>query len=107
MLWILTLGWSHHLQIFSPILWIVFFILLMVFFAVQKILSLIVCHLFNFAFVLPKETDPKKYCYDLRQRLFCLCSLLEVLWFQVLHLGLFFFFLVIVVLKVFFLIMKV
>ena len=30
----------------------------------------------------------KTYCYDLCQRVFHLCSLLGVLWFQVLHLGL-------------------
>lgn len=44
--WRLILFWLHHLQIFSPILQVVFFVLLMVSFAVQKILSLIRYHLF-------------------------------------------------------------
>ena len=41
------------------------FILLMVFFAVQKVLNLIRCHLFIFPFIsLPWETYLRKYCYD-------------------------------------------
>ena len=39
-----------HLQIFSPILWVVF-ILFMVSFAVQKLISLIRFHSFIFAFI--------------------------------------------------------
>ena len=37
---------------------------------------------------LPLETEPPKCCYNLCQRMFCLCFLLGVLWFPVLHLGL-------------------
>ena len=45
-----------------------------------KILGgLIRSHLCIFAlFLLPWETDLKEYCYDLCQKLFCLCSLLGV-----------------------------
>ena len=65
------------------------FVLLMVFFAVQKLLSLIRSRLLIFAFVSFALGDRfKKYCSDLCQRLFCLCFLLGVLWFPVLHLGL-------------------
>ena len=65
------------------------FVLLMVSFAVQKLLSLIspIC-LFLLLFLLPWETDLRKYCYNLCQRMFCLCSVLGVLWCGVLHLGL-------------------
>ena len=41
-----------YLQIFSPILWVVFFVLFMVSFAMQKLLSLISSHLFLFLFSL-------------------------------------------------------
>ena len=40
---------SYHLQIFSPILWVVF--LFVVPFALQKLLSLITSHLFIFVFI--------------------------------------------------------
>ena len=47
------------------------------------------CESFCFYFTyLPKETGPRKYCYDLHQKVFHLCSLLRVLWFQVSHLYL-------------------
>ena len=60
-------------------------VLLMVSFAVQKLLSVIRSHLFIFAFIsLPWETDLRKYCYRLCPRMFCLCSLLRVLWCHVL-----------------------
>ena len=65
------------------------FILSMVSFAVQKLLSLIRSHLFIFVFVSFALRDrSKKYCYSLCQRMFCLCFLLGVLWFLVSHLGL-------------------
>ena len=60
------------------------FILSMVSFAVQKLLSLIRSHLFIFAFVsFALGNRSKKYCYDLCQRVFCLCFLLGVFWFPV------------------------
>ena len=37
-------------------------------------------------FPLPQDTDPKNYCYNLCQRVSCLCFLLEVLWFLILYL---------------------
>ena len=56
------------------------FVLLMVSFAVQKLLSLMKSHLFIFAFVSFALGDrSKKYYYDLCQRVFCLCSLLGIL----------------------------
>ena len=64
------------------------FIFSMVFFAVQKLLSLIRSHLFIFPFVFFALGDrSKKYCYDLCQIVFSLCFLLGVLWFLVLYLG--------------------
>ena len=64
-------------------------ILLKVSFAVRKLLSLIRSHLFIFAFISFALGDrSKKVCYVLCQRMFYLCSLLGVLWFQVLYLGL-------------------
>ena len=65
------------------------FVLLMVSLEVQKLWRLIKFYLFIFTcFPLPWETDPNKYCYDLCQRVFCLYSLLGVLWFQDVLLGL-------------------
>ena len=63
------------------------FILSMVSFAVKKLLSLIRFHLFIFAFTsfVLGDRSKKIYWYDLCQRVFCLCSLLGVLWFQVLY----------------------
>ena len=57
------------------------FILFIVPFAVQKLVSLIRSHLFIFAFfLLSWETDLRKHWHDLCQRMFCLCSLLRVFW---------------------------
>ena len=65
------------------------FDLLMASFAVQKLLNLIRSHLLIFAFIYFALGDrSKKYCYDLCQRVSCLCSLLGVLQFLALHLGL-------------------
>ena len=64
------------------------FILLMVSFAVQKLLSLISSGLITFAFVSFAFRGNTIYCYDLCQSAFCPCSFLGVLWFQVLHLCL-------------------
>ena len=33
------------------------------------------------------DKSKKKQCYDLHQRVLCLCSLLEILWFHTSHLG--------------------
>ena len=61
----------------------------MVPFSVQRLLSLIMSYLFIFAFISFALGDRlKKYRYDLCQIVFCLCSILGVLWFQLLHLGL-------------------
>ena len=50
------------------------FILFMVSFDVQKLLSLIISHLFIFAFIsITLGDESKKYCCDLCQRVFCLC----------------------------------
>ena len=62
------------------------FVLFVVSFALQKLVSPI-C-LFLLLFLLPWETDLRKHWYDLCQRLCCLCSLLGVLWCHVLHLSL-------------------
>ena len=62
------------------------FILLMVYFAVQVWLGPI--YLFLLLFLLPWETDLRKHRYDLCQRMFCLRSLLGVLWWHVLYLSL-------------------
>ena len=65
------------------------FILFMVSFAVQKFISLVRSHLFILhLFLLPWETDLRKHCYSLCQRMFCLCCLLGVLWCHVLYLSL-------------------
>ena len=66
-----------------------FFVLSVVSFAVHKVLRLIRSYLSIFAFISFALRDrSKKYCCNLCQRMFCLCSLLGVLWLQVLHLGL-------------------
>ena len=46
------------------------FILFMVFFAVQKLVSLIRSHLFLFLFLLLWDTNLRKHWYDLCQRMF-------------------------------------
>ena len=57
------------------------FVLFMASFAVQKLISLTRSHLFIFAFIsVALGDDLRKQCYDLCQRMFCLCSLLGVLW---------------------------
>ena len=55
-----------------------FFILFMVSFAIQKLLSLIRPYLFIFIFI-TLEVDQKRYCWDLCQRAFCLHFPLRVL----------------------------
>ena len=61
------------------------FILFMVFFAVQRVISLIRSHfLILLLFLLPWETDLRKHWYDLCPKTFCLCSLLKVFWYLIL-----------------------
>ena len=68
-------------NIFSQFLSCIF-IFFMVSFAVEKLVSFIRFHLFVFISLL-WETDLRKHWYDLCQRIFCLCSLQEVLWSMV------------------------
>ena len=52
----------------------------MVSFAVQKLIILIRSHLLIFVFIsIALETDLRNHCYDLCQRIVCLCSLLGLL----------------------------
>lgn len=58
-------------------------ILLMISFAMQNLLSLLSPHSIIFAFVsFAQETDPKRYCYNLFQRVFCPSFSIGVLCFQ-------------------------
>ena len=58
-------------------------------FAVQKLISLIISHLFIFVlFLSPWETKLRKQWYSVCQRMFCLFSLLGALWYPILHLSL-------------------
>ena len=85
--------WSHHLQIYSPVLQIVFFILLIVSFAVQKLLSLIRSHLLILGFISITLGDrSKKILLLLCHRVFCLCFPLGFLWFQIFFIFYFFVF---------------
>jgi len=61
------------------------FILSMVLFAAEKLLSLIRYHLLLFPLLW--ETNPKMLCYDLHQRVCCLCFPLGVLLYLAIHLG--------------------
>ena len=63
------------------------FVLFMVSFAVKNLLSLIGSPCLVFLFF-PWDTGLRKYCYDICQRTFCLCSLPGVLWCPDLYLGL-------------------
>ena len=67
---------SHcHLQYFSHSISCLFVLLL------QKLINLIRSHLLILAlFLLPWENELRKHCYDLCDRMFCLCFLLGVLW---------------------------
>ena len=65
------------------------FILLIVSFPVQKLLSLTRSHLFTFVFIsITLGGGHRGSCFDLCSRVFCLCFPLRVLQFLVLHLGL-------------------
>ena len=87
-LYINTLAVTSLANIFSHLIGCLF-LLSVVSFAVQKLTSLIRCHLFVFAFISFALGDRfKKYGYNLCQRMFCLCFPLGVLWFLILHSGL-------------------
>ena len=86
MLEIKALSVTSFANIFSHSV-VCLFVLLIVSSAVPKLLSLMRSRLFLLLFVLPWETDLRKYCYDLCQKMFCLCSFLGVLWRLILYLG--------------------
>ena len=77
---------SSFANIFSQLVGYLF-ILLLVFFA-YKCIMLIKSHLFFLLFLFPCKTDLRKHRYSLCQKIFCLCSLLGVLWCHVLYLNL-------------------
>ena len=62
------------------------FILLMLSIAVQKLFSLMLVHLFIFAFViLLLVSDSEYHRQNLCKGAYCLCFLPEILWFQILY----------------------
>ena len=68
--WRLVPCWSHDWQIFSPVLWVFFFILFMISFTFQKLLfsKALFVYLFIFLlFLLPWEIDLRKHWYNLCQ----------------------------------------
>ena len=88
-IWAVCIFWKlspcqlHHLQIFSPIFCRLSFHFVCVFLCCAKAICLLLL-----LFLLPWVTDLRKHCYNLCQRMFCLCSLLGVLWCPVLYLTL-------------------
>ena len=76
--WRLNPCWLHCLKIFSPITQVVFLWFPLLCKSLWVWLSPI--GLFLFLFPLLWETDLRKYLYSWCQRMFCLCSLLGVLW---------------------------
>ena len=78
--WKLILCQLFHLLLFFSHSEVCLFTLLIVSFAVQKLLSLIGSHcLFLFLFPLLQEVGHRGSCCDLYQRVFCLCFPLRVL----------------------------
>lgn len=76
--WISFPYWSYHLEIFSPCSRGCLFILLMVFFAAQKLSQLGSIHLFLPLF--PLLLERIKYIAALCQRVFCLCNFKVFCW---------------------------
>ena len=85
-IWRLIPYHSLCLQIFSPILYVVFSFF-MAPLVVQKFLSLIRSHLFIFVFIFSRRWMQKDIAANLCQRMFCLCFPLRVLQYAILHLG--------------------
>ena len=79
---LLTPCQSHHL-LFLPFSRLSFHFVEN-FLCFAKALCLIRSGWFIFISFLLKETDPRKYSYGLCRRVYCQCSLLEVLWFSIL-----------------------
>ena len=86
--WKLIPCWLHYLQIFSPHCRLSFHFVY-VSFAVQKLVRLIMSHLFIFAFISVALGEwPKKILIWFMSENVLLCYLLEVLWCHILHLSL-------------------
>ena len=85
---IFSLYWLYHLQIFFSNSLGCLFILSVVSFAVQKLLSLIKSHLFIFTFIsFILGNGSKKILLWFMSRLFNLCFPLGILWFLILYFG--------------------
>ena len=80
---------SHIIyKCFCPFSWLSF-CFVWGFFCCVNLLNLIRYRLFFIAFVSSAlGNTSKKYCYNLCQRVFCLCFHLGILWFSILHIGL-------------------
>ena len=84
--WKVSPCWSHCSQIFSPSPYVVFsFWLWFPLLCKSLQVWLGASCLFLLLFLLSWESDLRKHWYNLCQRMFCLCSLLGVLWCHVLH----------------------
>ena len=84
--WIITSYQTYRLQIISQLVGCLF-VLLIVSFTVQKAFKFDVVSFVYFCFCFPWEQIQKNIAMTY-VRVFSLCFLLEILWFQVLHLSL-------------------